>query len=211
MAPEAGEAAEVSSAMDQKTMRDVLRDHVRAFWPDRTIKQTPWKARPVGDAIPALDILVVPAVAADEPVVYISCGASSILREGVREEFLIVAPEADEIHREHLAMIANFHADRELAPLEPGRIVNVGRPWAANSRCDHFLVSLPYIQGPEFEWCHVDDERVRFLWLTPITRAEADYAREHGAEALESLLEENGVVVTEPLRESVVGAGASLH
>jgi hypothetical protein len=68
-------------------------------------------------------------------------------------------------------------------------------------------VSLPYIQGPDFEWCDIGDEQVRLLWLTPITRAEADYAREHGPEALESLLEEKEVVVTEPLRESVVCAG----
>ena len=189
-----------------KAIRNTVRRHVHDFWPDRKVVERPWEGRPVGEWLEALDIFEIEVP--DGLVVYVTGGASAIPRSGARSEFLIVAPTEDEIHREHLAMIANFHADKTLAPLEPGRIIHIGRPWVANSRCDHFVVSLPYLQGPDFEWCSLgEDERIRFLWLTPISRAEADYAREHGLEALEALLEEREAVITEPLRASVVCAG----
>jgi hypothetical protein len=69
------------------------------------------------------------------------------------------------------------------------------------------MASLPYAQGPEFEMCYIDGERIRFLWLTPITAAEATYVRQHGQEALEQLLESAEVSITDPHRSSVVCLG----
>ena len=54
--------------------------------------------------------------------------------------------------------------------------------------------------GPPVEWAEIDDERIRFLWLIPITELERDYKTEHGHEALEALLKERGIDFTDPSR-----------
>jgi suppressor of fused protein SUFU len=45
---------------------------------------------------------------------------------------------------------------------------------------------------------------VRCLWLIPITRAERDYKKENGLEALAELFERSGFAFMDPLRFSVV-------
>lgn len=55
-----------------------------------------------------------------------------------------------------------------------GRTVPIGEPWLPGSRCDHYLVSLPYPFGPDLQVCHIGDLHVDFLWLLPITRAGRD-------------------------------------
>ncbi|MFI7602077.1 hypothetical protein [Actinoplanes sp. NPDC049681] len=37
--------------------------------------------------------------------------------------------------------------------LDGGPTVPIGRPWLDGSHCDHYLVSLPYPIGPDFETC----------------------------------------------------------
>jgi CHC2 zinc finger/Suppressor of fused protein (SUFU) len=97
-------------------------------------------------------------------------------------------------HVELLAMVANLHADVRYR-LRVGNTVNIGRPWAEGSAADHLLVSLPYPYGPALEMCELGERHVRFLWLVPITAAEANLVRSKGLEALESLLEQGNVDV----------------
>ncbi|MGW5653784.1 suppressor of fused domain protein [Streptomyces humi] len=81
----------------------------------------------------------------------------------------------------------------------------IGRPWLDDSDCDHYLVSLPYPFGPEFEFCEWGDgAHARILWLLPISKAEKDFRREAGLEALESRFEELGIDPVDPQRASVV-------
>jgi hypothetical protein len=73
-----------------------------------------------------------------------------------------------------------------------------------NSSSDHLLVSLPYPFGPELEVCAFDRGIVRFLWLVPITAAEASYARARGYKSLEDRFEEARVDTLDVNRPSVV-------
>ena len=45
---------------------------------------------------------------------------------------------------------------------------------------------------------------LRLLWLLPIHPSEAAYARAHGAEALERLFDDAGVMYADPQRPAVV-------
>jgi Suppressor of fused protein (SUFU) len=118
-------------------------------------------------------------------------------------EFFLLSPTEDPRHVELLAKVANLHADARYR-LDVGSTINIGRPWMVGSEADHLLVSLPCPYGPALERCDLGERHVRFLWLVPITAAEADLARRQGLEALERLLEQDGVNVISPKRPSLV-------
>ena len=100
-----------------------------------------------------------------------------------------------------LAMVTNFAMDPRYE-VHLGRILEIGEPWLPESRCDHFLVSLPYPYGPELE--ALDPPRaMRLLWLLPITSEEAEFGRQHGVEALEQCFEREKLDYLDPRREAV--------
>jgi hypothetical protein len=100
-------------------------------------------------------------------------------------------------------MVANFHADPRYG-VWLGKTINIGRPWMDGSNCDHLLVSLPYTLGKDFEWCSVGEFAIRFLWLLPITAAEAEFLSLHGQEALEQKFDESGFNIYDSHRASIV-------
>jgi len=99
-------------------------------------------------------------------------------------------------------MVANLHADARYR-LKVGSTVSIGRPWMEGAVADHLLVSLPYPYGPALERCELGERHIRYLWLVPITAAEANLARSQGLEALERLLERGDVNVVSPKRRSL--------
>lgn len=108
------------------------------------------------------------------------------------------APELAEL----LTAVAHYH--RTGNPLGVGHTVNFGRPWLADSSCDHGLVSLPYLDGPALEDLRLPDgEVVKFDWLIPITPAEVEYKKLHGLDALEERMEEAAFNYLDPYRPSV--------
>lgn len=112
---------------------------------------------------------------------------------------------SDSKHLEHvelLTVVAHYHLTG--AYLDLGHSVNFGRPWMPGSKCDHGLISLPYLDGPRLEWADIENRKVRFLWLVPITAAERAYKKQHGLEKLESLFEEKAFNYLDAKRESVV-------
>ncbi|MGB3437193.1 MAG: suppressor of fused domain protein [Actinophytocola sp.] len=102
-----------------------------------------------------------------------------------------------------MTMVAHLHAD-PAHRLATGSTINIGRPWMDDAIAGHLLVSLPYPYGPKLEHCDADDTPVQVLWLVPITAAEAGYRRDQGLEALEQLLEADGVDMLDPRRPSLV-------
>lgn len=103
---------------------------------------------------------------------------------------------------EILSAVAHYH--RTGRPLGVGHSVNFGQPWLDESACDHGLVSLPYLDGPELEemrWRR--GEIVRFYWLVPITASESRFKKDFGVEELENALEEARFNYLDPDRASV--------
>jgi hypothetical protein len=182
------------------TTDDLVRRHVADFWRGREQEEFEWTAGPIGARLPDFRVRRIAPAAKNEPWVYATVGAWRA-RDSEAKEFVLLAPAESPAHVETLTMIAFFHADR---PLDVGSTVRIGRPWTDDGVADHLLVSLPYPFGPALEHLDASGTHVRFLWLVPITAAEADYRRERGLEALEQLMEAENVNVVNPLRRSLV-------
>ncbi|PKQ25461.1 MAG: hypothetical protein CVT64_09650 [Actinobacteria bacterium HGW-Actinobacteria-4] len=185
-----------------ESVREAVRQHLRAFWPDRTHEEFSWPIGPIQENLPGFGVRrIAPSTAAD-PWVYVTIGASGA-STGDGLEFFLLSPTESASHVETLAMVANFHADSDYR-VSLGSSMEIGRPWIEGANADHLLVSLPYPFGPTLEHCEAHGRHIQVLWLVPITAAESRYASERGLEALEQLLEQSGVDVISPNRSSVV-------
>lgn len=164
-----------------------------------------WTKGPIRWSIPDFQVLRVEPGSGSKDWLYVSRGAWEVDTESdVRFEFFILSRIESPEHVESLAMIANFHADKDFH-LYCGKVLSIGRPWMLGSHCDHFLLSKPYPFGPSFENLSVSPTLVvRFNWLLPITSDEAEFARTHGADALEQVFEEQGIDYLDVLRESAL-------
>lgn len=99
-------------------------------------------------------------------------------------ELHIFSSTKDESLVELLTVIAYYH--RNTASLGLDHTVNFGRPWQGQSLCDHGLISLPYLDGPELE----NMDSIKFYWLIPITKEEVAYKKKNGITALEEKFDE---------------------
>lgn len=133
--------------------------------------------------------------------IYATCGMSGKDKEQGLELF-ILAPTENNFLINLLVAIAHYYASGNMLGL--GHTVNFGCAWYENSKCDHGLISLPYLDGPELEWLETKSMNIRFLWLIPITEKELRYKKENGLEALENIFEETEFNYIDPFRDSVV-------
>ncbi|MFE5519143.1 suppressor of fused domain protein [Streptomyces virginiae] len=97
---------------------------------------------------------------------------------------------------------ANYHCGGHQLDLEHS--VPIGEPWVPGSTCDHLLISLPYLHGPDLEHCPLPGGHARILWTLPVTAAEIGFRRRQGHEALEQLFDEAEINPIDPFRASVV-------
>jgi hypothetical protein len=182
----------------------VERSHIGEFWPDREHEEFVWTLGPSRATLPAFRVRRIAPALPSEPWTYVSVGAWTATPGDTHcLEFFLDSPEESPLHVELLAMVANFHADARFR-LKPGSILDIGRPWMEGANADHLLVSLPYPYGPSLEHCLVEERHVRFLWLVPVFREEAELARREGVDALERLLEKTAIDVLSTTRSSVV-------
>ena len=127
----------------------------------------------------------------NQPWTYVSSGVWAATQEdGVGLEFVCAAQRHDLRNAEIVASAAYYHAGPPEDRLGLGHTVPMGEPLAEGSECDHVLVSLPYPYGPKLENCEWDGGRAHLLWLLPITRAEREYKKANGLEALEVLFDQ---------------------
>jgi hypothetical protein len=117
-------------------------------------------------------------------------------------ELHMFSPFATDEVVELLFAVAHFHCTSTRLGL--GHSVNFGRSWIGQSECDHGLISLPYLDGPDLENLSVGARTVKFYWLIPITASEVSFKKIHGLEALEVEFEESGFDYINPHRKSVV-------
>ncbi|MGY4740600.1 suppressor of fused domain protein [Streptomyces sp. ATMOS53] len=186
---------------------DGLEVHVRTFFADHFVEPV---AYDLGDRTrgsgPALRVLEVAPASRDDAWTYVSVGASADSdRPGRGREFVLMGPVRDPRFADLVAMTAFYHSGPEPHRLDVGHSVPLGEPWLPGSACDHFLVSLPYLHGPDLEHCELPNGRhTRFLWLLPVTSSEIAFRRTHGTEALEQLFDEAGINPVDPRRTAVV-------
>lgn len=199
--PSGDSSEQVSMTKDAVSLAIVR--HVSASWPEQRRNDFEWRVGPIRETVPGLVVTRIEPRVPMESWHYVSRGLWQIEGDGPRLELMLSPPYSDPIHVETIAMVANLHADPRYR-VHLGKIINIGRPWIEGASCDHLLISLPYLLGPQFEYLRVLDLTIRFLWLLPITRSEAAYARMHGVDALESAFEKAGFDTSDPSRNPVV-------
>lgn len=190
---------------------DAIRSHFASVWPMHRMNRIPVDQPPIARFLPSgLEILVLePPDDSEELWVYCTVGAW--VRTGaddVRSEFYLVSQGRNDRCVDIVIMLAGFHANPKYG-VQYGSIVDIGAPWAPNSQADHLYISLPYSLGPANEWCCAPGSHIRILWLIPLMKAEAEFARTKGAEALESLLERESAQVYVSDRPCAVHDGST--
>jgi hypothetical protein len=182
-------------------------DHLESFFPERSHAVIAPVRSEVEERLPGFRVLRVAPDEAGKPWIYATCGAAQAAADGADgadgAEYVLLTPAADAVIVEMLAALAMVNADAPQG-LGVGSIIALGKPWIASSWARHLFVLPPYPFGPGFELVEADGRRTVVLWLVPIFAAEAQYAREHGYEALEQLIERSEANVADPARASVV-------
>lgn len=132
---------------------------------------------------------------------YATCGMSKDVDENPIEIHMFSPAEHDFLI-ELLTVITHYHNTG--VKLGLGHTINFGCPWWADSKCDHGLISLPYLDGPSLEWLNTIIKPVQFLWLIPITKEELLYKKHYGLEALEEKFDSQEFSYVDPLRKSMI-------
>lgn len=132
--------------------------------------------------------------------IYATCCMSQPEDENPLELHIYSPCQYDE-HAELLTAIAHYH--RTGRRLGLGHTVNFGRPWIPGSACEHGLISLPYLDGPDLEIAEFAQAKLRFYWLIPITKEEREFKKIYGLDALEQKFEAASFNYLDPRRRSV--------
>src|SRR5258708_29300130 len=170
--------------INESRVRSAVLDHVQGFWPNSVVEEC-WEQGRIEDNVTGFQVLRVKSRAPGRPIIYVTNGCFIVESpQHIRHEFFLISPKEERRHVETLTMLANFHAD-ERYRLDVGSVVSIGDPWMPDSKCDHLLISIPYLYGPKLEWLKLSHLCVRFLWALPITPREAAFVELNGLEALE--------------------------
>lgn len=182
------------------TDTNTLTNHYCSQWGNNCVTAR-WTKGPVQQLPVGFHILVFGPNAHRKMWTYATVGMS-LQPDSYPLELHLFSPVECESLVELLTVVAHFHLTGEY--LNTGHTVNFGRPWLPGSICDHGLVSLPYLDGPPLEWLEQGSDRVRFLWLIPLTTPEVQFAKTNGLEALERRFDEAHFNYVDPKRKSVV-------
>lgn len=177
---------------------DRIRVHYERQWRS-TADSTHWDSGPTNELPEDFSVLTF-APSKRRCWTYATCCMSQQSDES-RIEIHLFSPRESRDHVELLTVIAHYH--RTGARLGLGHTVNFGRPWLDGSSCDHGLISLPYLDGPNLEYLEAPNGQIRFLWVIPVTSSEAQFARANGLEALERRFEEVQFNYLDPARDAV--------
>ncbi|WP_346010580.1 suppressor of fused domain protein [Streptomyces sp. SID5910] len=149
-----------------------------------------------------LHVLVVGPGPRSDGWAYVTAGCwAAMEKRGHGLEFVMTSHVRDQRFIDLMAMIGYYHCGGHQLDLEHS--MPIGESWVPGSACDHLLISLPYLHGPDLEHCPVPGGQARILWALPVTTAEIEYRRRHGHEALEQLFDEVGINPIDPFRASV--------
>ncbi|MET8639079.1 suppressor of fused domain protein [Streptomyces sp. NPDC004680] len=180
-----------------------VESHVRAFFTGHSVEAVDFDLGPERrESVPDLQVLVVGPGPRSDSWAYVTAGCwASMNKHGHGLEFLMTAGARDQRFIELMAMIAFYHCGRHQLDLKHS--MPIGEPWVPGSTCDHLLVTLPYLHGPDLEHCPLPEGHARIVWTLPVTTAEIEFRRRHGHEALEQLFDKAEIIPTDPFRASV--------
>lgn len=176
-----------------------IEEHYQVNWGEYS--ECIFNNEPIHELLPMFKVLKFKPNENRNSWIYATCGMSG-KDKGQGLELFILAPTENDFLIDLLAAIAHYHVSGNILGL--GHTVNFGCAWYEDSKCDHGLISLPYLYGPNLEWLETNFINIRFLWLIPITAEELQYKKDNGIEALENVFEETNFNYIDPFRNSVV-------
>ncbi|MFF3015657.1 suppressor of fused domain protein [Streptomyces sp. NPDC057939] len=181
-----------------------VESHVRAFFEGHSVEAVIHEPGPErGEVPPDLRVLVVGPGPRGDGWAYVTAGCwAATEKDGHGLEFVMTAQVRDQRFIDLMAMIAHYHRGGHRLDLEHS--LPIGEPWVPGSTCDHLLISLPHLHGPDLEHCPLPGGHARILWTLPVTAAEIEFRRRQGHEALEQLFDDAEIVPTDPFRTSAV-------
>lgn len=174
--------------------------HYEVFWSNKASIKKLFKG-PIHELPPEFCVLEFPPSKKRNMWTYATC-CMSIQDNDNKIELHLFAPEQNQSVVELLTIIAHYHITGRKLGL--WHTINFGRGWLHNSNCDYGLISLPYLDGPELEKHTIQGQKIKFLWLIPITKDERNFKKKKGIEALENLFEESNINYLDPYRNSIV-------
>ncbi|MFD8685923.1 suppressor of fused domain protein [Streptomyces sp. NPDC059651] len=183
---------------------ETVESHVRAFFHGHSVEAVVCDLGPERrEVVPDLRVLVVGPGPGSAGWAYVTAGCWGAREsDGQGLEFVMTTHVRDQRFVDLMAMIAYYHCGGHRLDLEHS--MPIGEPWVPGSTCDHLLISLPYLHGPDLEHCPLPAGHARILWTLPVTAAEIEFRRREGHEALEQLFDEAEIIPTDPFRASVV-------
>lgn len=183
---------------------EALESHVRVFFAGHSVEAVACDLGPERrEVVPGLRVLVVGPGPRSDSWAYVTAGGWAVMeKEGRGLQFVMTAHVRDQRFIDLMAMIAYYHCGGHQLDLEHS--VPIGEPWVPGSACDHLLISLPYLHGPDLEHCPLPGGHARILWTLPATSAEIEFRGREGHEALERLFDDGEIIPTDPFRASVV-------
>ncbi len=185
-------------------LAEVVRGHAARCWPDRGIGVVRWEEGGLVENLPDLAVVRVAPAEPGGPFTLLTAGASiERMEDGYGLELLLLAPSDDKLAVKLISMVAHLHADARY-PLSLGQVLEIGHPWLPGASCDHLLVSLADAFDPALEWYSDIERNVRFIWLVPLTAAEAEVARRDGPRELRARMSARGIDPSALERESAV-------
>lgn len=181
---------------------EAVESHVRVFFEGHSVEVVDYGLGPERRQVaPDLRILVVGPGPRSDTWAYVTAGCwAAMEKDGHGLEFVMTTHVRDQRFIELMAMIAYYHCGGHQLDLEHS--MPIGDPWVPGSTCDHLLISLPCLHGPDLEHCAVPGGHARIVWTLPVTTAEIEFRRRHGHEALEQLFDEAEIIPTDPFRAS---------
>jgi Suppressor of fused protein (SUFU) len=177
-----------------------IQKHYEKSWHATAVMQ-PFTCGPTHELPSDFSVLKFSPAASRREWIY---ATSSLSQEGDAKflELHMRSESEDNSIVELLYAIAHFH--RIGKNLDVGHTVNFGRPWIDGSKCDHGLVSLPYVDGPELEVLILRNRAINFYWIVPIYKIEVEFKKSNGLELLEKRFDEVGLSYANPHRAPVV-------
>ena len=185
-------------------LAELVRGHAARCWPGRRIDVVRWEEGGLVENLPDLAVVRVAPAQPDGVWTLLTAGASiERMEDGYGLELVLLAPTDDKLAVKLISMVAHLHADARY-PLSHGQVLEIGHPWLPGASCDHLLVSLLDAFEPGLEWYSDTERNVRFVWLVPLTAAEAELARRDGLRELRARMSARQVDPAELQRESAV-------
>jgi hypothetical protein len=123
---------------------------------------------PVDKLHPEFFVLEFPPNDKHDMFCYCTVGMSADRSDDNLIELFVYSAKADDLLTELLTVCASFH--RNVLPLSLNHTVNIGQAWLADSKCDHGLISTPYLDGPDLALFEYNGSEISVIGLSQSQR-----------------------------------------